>query len=279
MSQTFYSENEENTFDSLNNFEYLLKNYYSKPPDLKEALIELFRNGGATPNEAKEIYDHLELVCNHKINDNWPLIKQENKDLSKNDALIISSYTYEPKKMYKKYSPCRLLNTNLVSNDRKMGVINVEKYLFLFLRTLRRMNKCKKNCLFRCITCKVKLENDPNNSKYIPYKTGNEKIFWPFISTSYEENVCLKFLQNGSGTKYILEGDDLWGYDLTLFNVYNEKEVLLEPERKYVIEGVKNGQIIEVTCKVIDNPKKLGICDKVFKPFVSIILFLIFSVR
>ena len=58
----------------------------------------------------------------------------------------------------------------------------------------------------------------------------------------------------------------MWGYDISLFNVCNEKEVLLEPERKYVIEEVKNGQIIEVTCKVIDNPNTLGICNKVFKP-------------
>ena len=137
-----------------------------------------------------------------KINDNWDLIKQENKEISKDDAFIVSSYTYEPKHMYREYSPYRLLNTNLVSNDRKSGIINVEKYLFLFLRALRRMKLSKKPYLYRCISCKVKLENDPNNSKYIPYKVGNEKIFWPFTSTSYDENVSEKFLDNGKGTKY-----------------------------------------------------------------------------
>jgi predicted RNA-binding Zn-ribbon protein involved in translation (DUF1610 family) len=251
----------------LNNFEYLLKQYSSKTPTIEEALIELFRNGGASPNEAKEIYNHLKIMCDKKINDNWDLIKQENKEISKDDAFIVSSYTYEPKHMYREYSPYRLLNTNLVSNDRKSGIINVEKYLFLFLRALRRMKLSKKPYLYRCISCKVKLENDPNNSKYIPYKVGNEKIFWPFTSTSYDENVSEKFLDNGKGTKYKIEGDDLWGYDITLFNVCNEKEVLLEPERKYVIEEVKNGIVTEITCKIIGNPKVLEICNKVFKPF------------
>ena len=50
------------------------------------------------------------------------------------------------------------------------------------------LKKVKKAHLFRCITCKVKLEKDPNNSKYIPYEIGNEKFFWPFTSTSENEN-------------------------------------------------------------------------------------------
>lgn len=55
-----------------------------------------------------------------------------NKDITKKDVLIISSYTYEAKPMYKKYSPYRLLNTNLVSSDRKNGLMSVEKYIFCF---------------------------------------------------------------------------------------------------------------------------------------------------
>lgn len=278
MSKTFYSENEENTFDSLNNFEYLLKNYSLKTPTLKDALIELFRNGGASPNEANEIYDHLLLMCQEKVNRNWDKIKEENKDISKNDAIIISSYTYEAKPMYSKYSPYRLLNTNLVANNRKNGVTSVEKYLFLFLRALRRLKKTKKQNLYRCITCKVKLEKDPNNSKYVPYEIGNTKMFWPFTSTSENEKDTEDFLGNGVGTKYKIEGDDLWGYDISLFNVCEENEILLEPERKFVIEEVKNGQIVEVKCKIIDESKILGICDKKFKPIVSKILFLIISV-
>ena len=269
MSKSFYSQNEENSFDSLNNYEFLFENYSSKRPTLEDALIELFRNGGASPNEAKEIYNHLSITCNNKIEKNWSSIKQQNEDISKNDALIISSYTYEPKTMYEKFAPYRLLNTNLVSDNRKNGVKNVEKYLFLLLSALRRMTKSKKQCLFRCIPNKVKLEKDPKNPKYVPYKNGNKKVFWAFTSTSDNEEIAEHFLDNGTGTIYKIVGDDLWGYDITLFNVFGEEEILLEPERKYLIKEVKQGNITEITCEIIDDCKLLGICNKIIKHFVS----------
>jgi cellobiose-specific phosphotransferase system component IIB len=250
MSQSFYSEKEENNLEeSLNKYEYLFKHYFEKPPTLEEALIELFRNEEASENDAKKIYEHLLLVCNNKIEKNWEKIKQEYKLISKDDALIISSYTYEPQTMYEKYSPYRILNTNLVENDRKKGVINVEKYLFLFLRALRSLQICKKDHLFRCINRKVELEE-------FLYIEGLCKTFWAFTSTSDVEKISEKFLnKNGEGTKYKIVGDNLWGYDITLFNVYDEKEILLEPETKYYIEKVKKGNVIEVTCKVIDKSK------------------------
>ena len=261
MSQKFYSENEENNFEeSLNNYEYLFKNYIGDSKQkitLEEPLIELFRNAGASINEAKQIYDDLYLVCNNKINQNWEKIRQENKFISKRDALIISSYTYEAKPMYSRFSPYRLLNTNLVANDRKNGVRCVEKYFFLFLKSLRSMEKCKKAHLFRCIGSEVKLEKDPNNSKYVPYKVGNEKTFWPFTSTSDIEKMTENFLNNGKGTKYKIVGDDLWGYDITLFNVFNEREILLEPERKYLIEKIHKGNLTEVTCRIKNTPQIL----------------------
>ena len=275
MSKKFYSENEElNLEESLNKYEYLFKDIKSKPPTLEEALIDMFENAGLPKKDAKELYDHLYLMCNQRVQDKWNLIKQEYYNISKNDALVISSYTYEPKKKFEKFSPYRLLNTNLVATNRKIGVINVEKYLFLFLRALRGLNKTKKDVLFRCISCKVKLEKDPNNNKYVPYQKGLEKIFWPFTSTSDDENIAEGFLDNGKGTKFRIEGKDLWGYDISLFNVCNEKEILLEPERKCLIENIKEGNnITEVTLKIIDNPKLLEICDFLKKILVRNIIF------
>ena len=275
MSKNFYSENEELNFEeSLDKYEFLFKDIKMKPPTLEEALIELFRNAGLSEKDAKDIYSHLYLICNNRINEKWDLIRKENPKISKNDALIISSYTYEPKAMYKQYSPYRLLNTNLVASDRKNGIINVEKYFFLFLVALRGLKKTKKNYLFRCISCKVKLEKDPNNDKYIPYKQGNQKIFWPFTSTSEDEKVAENFLGNGTGTKYKIVGDNLWGYDITLFNVCEETEFLLEPERKYEIQHVKEGEIIEITCNVVDNPQILKICEFIDKLIVRNLYFI-----
>jgi hypothetical protein len=33
-------------------------------------------------------------------------------------------------------------------------------------------------------------------------------------------------------------GGEVWGYNITLNNYYEEKEILLEPETKFVVESV-----------------------------------------
>ena len=72
MSKDFYSENEEINFeDSLNKFEFLFKEMPSKPPTLEEALVELFRNAGLSEKDSKDIYAHLNLVCNNRITEKW----------------------------------------------------------------------------------------------------------------------------------------------------------------------------------------------------------------
>lgn len=38
------------------------------------------------------------------------------------------------------------------------------------------------------------------------------------------------------GTIFSLIGD-LWGYDITLFNICGENEILLEPERKFILRN------------------------------------------
>ena len=40
-----------------------------------------------------------------------------------------------------------------------------------------------------------------------------------------------------SGTIFILCGK-VWGYDITLFKSFNEKEILIEPERKFEINEI-----------------------------------------
>ena len=77
MSHSFYSEKEENNLEeSLNKYEYLFDDYYYhiNPPALEEALIQLFRNAGASENEANKILKGLLTECKHKINTNWEKI-------------------------------------------------------------------------------------------------------------------------------------------------------------------------------------------------------------
>ena len=60
---------------------------------------------------------------------------------------------------------------------------------------------------------------------------------------------------NKSGTIFTLTGN-VWGYDITLFNYYNEKEILLEPERKYKIDEILPAinNIIHIRCDFQDTP-------------------------
>ena len=113
--------------------------------------------------------------------------------------------------------------------------------------------------LYRCLTCKVSLFQDPNNQKQVPFIAGNQKTFWGFTSTSPDPELAFKFLSRNAeikeGTVFTL-GGDIWGYDIEIFNYYNEKEFLLEPEKKFKVDDVLppiNG-IIHVTCTIFKTP-------------------------
>ena len=151
----------------------------------------------------------------------------------------------------------------MVSDDRKGGISNISKYLFILLKSLRKLDKYypneKEKYLYRCISSKVNLNYDLFNKKSVPYITGNTKTFWGFTSSSPDIKMTYNFLwgeeNNKSGTIFTLTGK-VWGYDITLFNYYNEKEILIEPERKYKIDEVMPpvNEIIHIRCEIQDNP-------------------------
>ena len=48
---------------------------------------------------------------------------------------------------------------------------------------------------------------------------------------------------------------DIVGYDIELFNSFGEKEILLEPERLFIVESVNYfNDVIEVTCEILNTP-------------------------
>ena len=69
----------------------------------------------------------------------------------------------------------------------------------------------------------------------------------------------------------------VWGYDISLFNTYNETEILLEPERKFRVENLISdaNDIIVVTCEIIDSPIVLNdLKEKIVNPgYIPDILF------
>lgn len=60
------------------------------------------------------------------------------------------------------------------------------------------------------------------------------------------------------------------GYDITLFNLYGEEEILLEPERKFVIEQVYPpfNDIIHVRCNMIKSNMVLNFDNDNISEFI-----------
>ena len=262
MSLNFYSEEEDNSKEeSVNNYIDLFYEYKTKLPSLSEALNQMFKSKKIDNIKVNELTNDILDKCNTKINQNFEAIKNKYNKITKEDAYIICSYTCESKD--ENFSPYRLLNQSLVSDNRKNGIKNISKYLYIFLKSLRKLPiyypDKENNHLYRCIRQKVNLSKDPFNDKLIPYIVGNKKTFWGFTSTSSNPKISYQFLdttkQMKSGTLFTLEGD-LWGYDITLFNWFGEKEILLEPERKFIVHNVLPAlnEIIIVTCTILKSP-------------------------
>jgi len=262
MSLIFYSEEENNIKEeSINNYKDLFLNYENEKPTLSEALTQMFISSGAEPNQSNDLVNDILLKCKSTIDNNLDKITKEYPNFSKEDAEIICSYTCESKE--NKYSPYKLINRNLISENRKNGINNISKYLFILLRSLRKLKRFYLNeenkYLYRCIPNKVNISEDPFNKKNIPFKVGNIKTFWGFTSTSENIKMTYNFLKEEekikSGTIFILEGD-IWGYNITLFNYYGEEEILLEPERKYKVVNVLPpvNELIYVNCKILTTP-------------------------
>jgi len=199
------------------------------------------------------------------VDDNNKEIKEKYPNISTDEALTISSYTCES--IEDGFSPYRILNLNLVSKNRRQGVENVSKYLFILLKSLRKLKRYypnpKKKYLHRCISFKVNLMIDPFNENLIPYIRGNTKTFWGFTSTSPNPKTSYNFLgkkkEFKSGTIFTL-GGDVWGYDITPFNYYGEEEILLEQERKLFIEQANPevNEIIFIAANILNTPLVLS---------------------
>ena len=102
----------------------------------------------------------------------------------------------------------------------------------------------------------MSIEKDPFNEKSVPYEIGNTKTFWSFISTYPNPKQAINFMSKDRGGTIFTIGGDVWGYDISLFNYFRETEIILEPERSFVIDNVipPVKDIINVKCLLINTP-------------------------
>ena len=262
MSLHYYTEKEEYLIEeSINNYKYIFIEYSKEPPSLSDSLKQMFISYGATEEKSKELIKDIISKIDIIINRNLNQIKEKYPRITLEDSKIISSYTCESKD--KKFSPYKILNENLISDNRKESMKNISKYLFIFLKSLRKLpryypNK-KEKYLYRFINSKVNLDYDKFNKKIVPYIVGNTRTFWGFISSYPDIKMTNNFFDgeknNKSSTIFTLTGK-VWGYDITLFNYYNEKEILIEPERKFKVDEIipPFNEIIHIRCDMQDSP-------------------------
>ena len=239
MSLSFYTNQEEETKDeSYDKYKLIFSQYYINPPTLKEALEQMFISSGLSKDKTNQLISETLNKVNNFITPKFNEIKKKYTRINIDDAKIICSYTCEFPTNEKGYNIYKLLNTNMVAKNREEGLKNVSKYLFLLLNSLRKLSRSHYHQLYRCISALVRVNYDSFDNEYIPYLKGNQKTFWGFTSTSPSIKTCLSFLDktnSKTGTIFSLIGD-IWGYDITLFNICGEKEVLLEPERNFNVE-------------------------------------------
>ena len=124
MPLDFYCKEEENTREeSINRYKYIFRNYEKNPPSLSEALAQMFKSSNLDSKKINEFVEDILNKCKGIIEQNFDLIKKEYKNITKEDAYIICSYTCESED--RTYSPFRILTQNLVSNNRQNGVNNI----------------------------------------------------------------------------------------------------------------------------------------------------------
>ena len=263
MSLHHYTNNEDaNKEETINKYKDILLQYEYNCPTLSKALNQLLKSQNLEDSKVDDLTNDILSQCEEHLNKNYNEINKKYNNISREDALTICAYTCECKE--RQYNTYKILNRNLVTENRKQGVKNISEYLYIFLKALRKLPRYKPNkdnkYLYRCIGTLVKVKEDNNNPQYVPYIKGNFKTFWGFTSTSIKPNYTfLEGEQLKSGTRFKLletEKDSMWGYDITLFNLFGENEVILEPETKFKVDDVMpevNG-IIDITCEIMKTP-------------------------
>ena len=124
----------------------------------------MFNSTGITTSKSESLIKEIILKINKRLKEKGKEIKKIYPQISYEEAQTISSYSVEFSEAKDKiYYPYKILNQNLVEQDRAKGIKNVSKYLFIFLKSLRKLKRyypTNYNHLYRCINKKVELTID-----------------------------------------------------------------------------------------------------------------------
>ena len=137
MSNSFFPDEEGSQKpeeETINNYLDLFQEYLENKasmPTLEQALKEMFTLCGVSSQDSNEYIKYIRSKTRGRIGNFFEKIKKISPDISFEEAETIASYTSEAVPGGSEYSPYKLLNKNLVSEDRKSGLKKISKY-FLF---------------------------------------------------------------------------------------------------------------------------------------------------
>ena len=241
MSRYFYEKTEDvPKNESLNKYQHLFLNYTKSLPSLTEALNQMFSSTDISDQKINELTEDILSKSQKNINSIFEVIKEKYPIIEKEEAMIISSYTCEA--FDSNYSPYKILNRKLNEENREEGIKQISKYLFIFLKALRKLDRYypTQKYMYRCINRYVNLKEDFFNKKIIPYQKGVKKTFYGFTSISTKINTTYnlkgKQTQFKEATIFTIYGN-YFGYDISLFNNSLEEEIIIEPENNFLVES------------------------------------------
>ena len=212
MSRYFYETIEDvPKNESLNKYKHLFLNYAKSVPSLTEALNQMFSSTHISDQKINELTEDILSKSQKNINSIFEVIKEKYPIIEKEEAMIISSYTCEA--FDSNYSPYKILNRKLNEENREEGLKQISKYLFIFLKALRKLDRYypTQKYMYRCINRYINIKEDLFNKKIIPYQKGVKKTFYGFISISTKENTIYylngKQKQFKEGTVFTIHGN------------------------------------------------------------------------
>ena len=240
---------EEEVVECINKSGHLFAEFKKKPPTLEEAL----RSMGYEEEKPKELTGLFMKRANGKLEE------FDAPGLAPEDVAAIFCYTYEwdSERFGDAESPYRKLNNSLSIDRNNRSLKKTRGFLFLLLQALRKLPHYTpvNGVLYRGIRAHIQTEADPEFPNRNPYAAGNEKVWWTFTSTTDDLEATKRFIGENESTLFTVSGKP-WGYDISMFSDFpDEKEILLEPERKLKIASVtREGNVISVDAEMVKTP-------------------------
>ena len=126
--------------DSINNYADIFNNYLSKPPTFSEALEQIF--SFLKVENTKTLIKEIMTRSRNIVDNNFDKIHKNFPGITKEESMIISSFTLESDLYF---------NVNKILRGDRKNIKNISKYLFLFLKSLRKLKKHYPKHLYKAI--------------------------------------------------------------------------------------------------------------------------------